>query len=79
MQKREDQQQHKRKLEGSVVVVTGGASGIGRAVAVAFGAGTGAAAHAARPVHVLVADVDAVGAHETCRLVQGALATAALA
>lgn len=48
---------------GKVVLVTGGASGIGRASAVAFGR-EGAAA-------VAVADIDEVGLEETVRLVAG--------
>ena len=50
-------------LQGKVAIVTGSASGIGRASAQAF-AGAGA--------KVVVADIDATGGEETARLIRAA-------
>ncbi len=49
------------KVEGSIVVVTGGAGGIGRALAHA----------AAKARHVVVADIDEVGAQRTANEIGG--------
>ncbi|MEE9285648.1 MAG: SDR family oxidoreductase [Dehalococcoidia bacterium] len=49
----------KASLEGKKAIVTGGASGIGRAIAVAL---------ARRGVQIAVLDIDETGAGETCRL-----------
>ncbi len=50
-----------REFEGKVAIVTGGASGIGRATAVKFGM---------KGANVVVADVDARGGMETVRMVK---------
>jgi NAD(P)-dependent dehydrogenase (short-subunit alcohol dehydrogenase family) len=49
------------QLEGKVALVTGGASGIGRATALTF---------AREGAQVVVADVDAVGGAETVRMIE---------
>ncbi len=50
------------QIEGSVVIVTGGASGIGRASAVLF---------AQQGSRVVIADVDLCGAQETQAVITG--------
>jgi NAD(P)-dependent dehydrogenase (short-subunit alcohol dehydrogenase family) len=50
------------RLEGRVALVTGGASGLGRATAVAL---------AAAGAHVAVADIDTAGSEQTCAQIAG--------
>jgi NAD(P)-dependent dehydrogenase (short-subunit alcohol dehydrogenase family) len=52
-----------RRLEGRVVIVTGGANGVGRAAAILFGC---------EGAHVVVADIDEAGAWETLNHVSAA-------
>jgi NAD(P)-dependent dehydrogenase (short-subunit alcohol dehydrogenase family) len=49
------------RLEGKVALVTGGASGIGRATALTF---------AREGAHVVVADVNVAGGEETVRMIK---------
>ena len=56
-------------LQGTTVLITGGASGIGRATALAFAAAA-AAARVSRPLAVITADIDQEHGEETCLLVR---------
>ncbi|KAI8472901.1 MAG: hypothetical protein J3K34DRAFT_412865 [Monoraphidium minutum] len=53
---------------GTAVIITGGASGLGRAAALAFAAAAGQHSRLPRPLVVVVADIDMAGGQETCAM-----------